>query len=103
MNDHPMLEHAIIGNHVRSAKPLVRRLSRLFILLIVGGVIAFWLGSRYHNSSIPLGLFIEAKNLDLGELWEQDRLECTVPIRNTTAEPIVNEILKQYFSDDFKK
>ena len=57
---------------------------------------AYWLGGSSTIRSGPLE--VEAKDLNFGEVWAQDRLEWNVPIRNVSGEDV--EIVDLRFSCD---
>jgi hypothetical protein len=59
------------------------------ILLIAGsGGAAFWLGSTEQARFSNGGLEIDPKDLELGELWDDDHFTMTIPVRNIGKAPL---------------
>jgi hypothetical protein len=72
-----------ILSQVRRSAWTGRVVGIIFLVGVCGA--AYYVGMRQHETNVRSeGLYIDAKHLDFGEVWEQTRFRWTLPIENRT-------------------
>ena len=67
-----------------------RRRGRLaaLVVLVASCAAACWVGTRYVSGHPPAGLVVAEKDLDIGEVWEQEAFPWKLTISNNTKQDI---------------